>query len=178
MPKGLRKIEINNILLNKRKLFLFDEVNNETVYELIKKMYALTYIAKTPIHLYLNSGGGGISDGLALIDVMRTIEAPVYTYIVGEVCSMGGIISICGAKRFITANSIWMGHPGSGGASGGKFMDQRARMKSIDFVEEKVDDLFRKHTKLTEDEIIKMKVTESWYDCNECLEKGIVDSIL
>ena len=51
-----------------------------------------------PIYLYINSPGGNIVDGLTLYDVMKYIDAPVYTVCIGLAASMGAFLLSCGEK--------------------------------------------------------------------------------
>ena len=53
--------------------------------------------------MYINSPGGSVTDGLAIIDTMNILSCPVYTYCIGSCASMGALICCSGkkGKRFI-----------------------------------------------------------------------------
>lgn len=74
------------------------------------------------ISFYINSPGGSITDGMAIVDTMNYIKCPVSTICVGLAASMGSVLLTCGAKgkRFATPNSEILIHQPliSGGLAG------------------------------------------------------------
>lgn len=71
---------------------------------------------RKPVLLYINSPGGNVTDGFALIDAIRTSVTPVYTVNVGICYSMGFLIFIAGEKRYAMPHSTFLCHDGSAGA--------------------------------------------------------------
>lgn len=172
-----KEFDVDLTLLTNRQLFLFDEVNEETSTQIIKALYALDTVNKNPIMLYLNTPGGSCSDGLAIIDAMRTIESPVVTIITNEVCSMGGHIAVAGNKRVCYQNSIFMAHDMS------TYMeDYSGKIKyRANFLEEYykiLENNLKKYTKLNTEELKLARDGELWLFAPQMLEKGIVDEIL
>ncbi len=174
-----KKIDVDQILLENRQLFLFDSINSETARDLIKKMVALDRKKVAPISLYINSGGGGVDAGFSIIDSMNGIDSPVITIVVGMSASMAGIISIAGSRRYMTEHSSWMSHDMAGGVYGEDYTT-----KTIDRVEfmkkeqEKCERFIAKHTKLNAKEIIEARHGELWLTPDECLKKGIIDEVI
>lgn len=76
--------------------------------------------AEKDISLYINSPGGEVYSGLAILDTMNFIKPDVSTICVGMAASMAAVLLACGAKgkRFCLPNSMVMIHQPSGGASG------------------------------------------------------------
>lgn len=172
-----QEFDIDLTLLGNRQLFLYDVVDEESSLKLIKSLYALDTINHKPIMLYLNTPGGSCSDGLAIIDTMKTIESPVVTIITNEVCSMGGHISIAGNKRACYSNSVFMAHDMSTYMEdySGKIRD---RAKFLERYYKILEDNLRKHTKLSEKELLQARNGELWLFADEMLDKGIVDEII
>lgn len=82
-----------------RIVILHGEVNEITTTQVILKLLDLESIDNTkPIYLYINSPGGSILSGLALMDTMNRIKAPVYTVCYGIAASMGSFLLSCGEK--------------------------------------------------------------------------------
>lgn len=81
---------------------------------------------RTPIRLYINSPGGDVTEGFALIDVIEASKTPVYTINVGEWSSMSFLIGIAGKKRFSLKHATFLLHDGSSfvGGSTGKVQDK------------------------------------------------------
>ena len=172
-----KEFSIDLTLLGNRQLFLYDVVDEDSAPVIIKAMYALDTINHNPIMVYLNTPGGSCSDGLAIIDAMKTVESPIVTIISNEVCSMGGHISVAGNKRVCYPNSVWMAHDMATYMEdySGKIRD---RAKFLEKYYKILEENLRKHTKLSEKELKKARDGELWLFAEEMLEKGIVDEIL
>jgi ATP-dependent Clp protease protease subunit len=100
------------VLAEARYIILYGEINELSAREINTKLIAMSIKnPKKPIYLEINSGGGSVTDGIAIMNTIQTIPTPVVTIINGESCSMAGLISVVGDKRVIAPNSYWMGHP-------------------------------------------------------------------
>lgn len=181
MPKkkqNIRKIDIDQILLKGRQLFLFEPVSQSSAKRIIERLIALDKINKKPIVLWINSGGGTLSDGYAIIDTIKQLRAEVITIIVGEVCSMAGIISIVGDRRFMTEHAVWMSHDMAGGIRGDYTTKVLDRAKFLKKEQERLFNFLRKHTKLSDKELARAKTGELWFYAEDCKKKGIVDEVI
>jgi len=172
-----KEFDIDLTLLGNRQLFLYDVIDEESAPKIIKALYALDTLNHNPIMLYLNTPGGNCSDGLAIIDAMKTIESPVVTIITNEVCSMGSHISVSGDKRVCYENSVWMAHDMSTSMEdySGKL---KYRAKFLEEYYELLEENLRKHTNLTEKELKLARDGELWFFSNAMLDKNIVDEII
>ena len=106
--RGERSYDIFSRLLKDRIIFLSEDVNPTTASLVIAQMLFLE--SEDPdkeISFYINSPGGSITDGMAIVDTMNYIKCPVSTICVGLAASMGSVLLTCGAKgrRFATPNS-------------------------------------------------------------------------
>lgn len=176
--RNRKKLDIDQILLKKRQLFLFDKIDEMSSRHLIKNLIALDCLNHKSITLFINSGGGSVSDGFSIIDTMRRIKSPVITVIVGQACSMAGIISIAGSERCMSKNAIWMAHEMAGGVWGdytSKVLDRAGFLRKE---QKKLVDFIKKHTKLTKRELQKTQKGELWLYPEEALNKGIIDKII
>ena len=166
-------------ILNKnRYILLYDEVNNLSSDMVCSKLRAMNFLdSKTPITLEINSPGGMISYGLSIIDTMNDIQAPVYTLISGEACSMAALISVVGEKRSITRNSVWMQHSCSD-VVGDYLKHIQDRTTFLTKLEKKMDGILKNKTKLTSKQMVQIKNGELWLFAEEALQYGIVDKII
>jgi len=171
-------LDIEQILLRKRQLFLFEDINGKSAKTLIGDLIALDSLNNEPIILWINSRGGTVSDGFSIIDTMEGIGSPVITVIVGEACSMAGVISIAGDRRLMCEHAIWMSHEMSGGIEGDYTSKVLDRVGFLKKEQEKLTDFIKKHTKLTKEELMKANKGELWLYPEECKEKGIIDGIV
>jgi len=178
MSKKKLNFDVDQNIFKHRRLFLVGEVEEDNIAILIKQLLVLDGINKKPIYLYINTPGGGVSDGFALIDTITHIKSPVYTVIIGEACSMGGIISIVGKRRFITQHAFWMAHDMAGGIWGDYSGKVEYRAPQIQRIWEMLAEHLKKYTKLTDKDIQTARNGELWLSPEECIKKGVVDKIL
>lgn len=166
-------------ILNKnRYILLYDEINNCSADIVCSKLRAMNYLdKKKPIYLELNSPGGWVSYGLAILDTIESIDTPVYTVINGEVCSMAAMISIIGKKRYITKNSVWMQHCTSD-LIGDYLTHIKDRTSYLIKMEKRMNDILRKHTKLNARQMNQIKNGELWLFAPEAIQFGIADKII
>ena len=166
-------------ILNKnRYILLYDEITNISSDMVCSKLRAMNYLdEKKPITLEINSPGGLVSYGLAIIDTINNITAPVTTIVCGEACSMAAMISVVGTKRYITRNAVWMEHSTSD-LVGDYLTHIKDRTNFLIKLERKMDAILRNKTKLTTKQMTQIKNGELWLFAEECLQYGIVDKII
>lgn len=173
-----------------RELVLSDEINNSSIKSIIEQIIEINIeddknqkeivgFERKPIKFFVNTNGGSIYSGLALIVVMNKSKTPIYTYCLGMCFSMGLPVFLNGIKRKASKYSTFMIHDAISYCYDKiKQIDEdlneskRIRQIVIDIILEKTD-----ITKKQIDEIIKKK--ENWYiDGNEAKKLKIVDEIL
>ena len=122
---GERSYDLYSRLLEDRIVYINDEVNSVSMNIAICELLYLNNLDKQrPIYMYINSPGGSVVDGMALVDTMKFIKAPVYTFVTGTAASMGSVILSAGEKghRYALPTSQVLVHQMSGGCRG-KTMD-------------------------------------------------------
>ena len=104
-----------------RKILLSDSILSSSVKDAIREIMEINrdddiktrdYVdwERKPIKLYINSFGGSVYDGLALVDIIKQSLTPVYTICVGSAMSMGLWIYLAGEKRYVGENATLMFH--------------------------------------------------------------------
>lgn len=105
----------------KRELLLSDRIAQNSVKNVIENIFDINEDdrqkeeiykdwERTPIRLYINSFGGSVYDGLALIDVIKRSKTPVHTICIGSCMSMGLWIWLAGSKRLVGEYATLMFH--------------------------------------------------------------------
>ena len=90
---------IQRKFLEQRKIMLWGEVSDRSCREVTEKFLYLEADAPgKEITFYLNSPGGSITAGMAILDTMRLVEPNIVTYCVGQAASMAAVLLACGAK--------------------------------------------------------------------------------
>jgi ATP-dependent Clp protease protease subunit len=133
------------------------------------------------VSLYINSPGGSVSAGLAIIDTMNFIECDVATYIVGQAASMGSLIAVSGArgKRYTLRNARNLMHqPLLSGVMEGQATDIEIEAREMLRIRERLYETYASATGQSKDRIAKDCDRNKWLDDKEMLEYGLVDSVL
>ena len=117
---GERSYDIYSRLLKDRIVFLSGEINDETSNIIVSELLYLDSLNHNDISLYINSPGGSITSGMAIMDTMNYIKSDVSTICIGMAASMGAFLLSCGkkGKRYILPNAEVMIHQPLGGATG------------------------------------------------------------
>ena len=133
---------------------------------------------RKPIVLFINSPGGSVPDGFALISTIEASRTPVYTVNVGMWCSMAFLIGIAGAKRYSLPNMTFLLHDGSAFIAGSANKVQDRTRFDMRFEKEVVRPHVLKHTKISKKEY-KHKLREEFYMLTkDALEYGVIDEIV
>jgi len=128
----------SNIRVVENTVFFYADVTEQSALDLNTILYELdaklknTYNFLGPdfvphIKLRINSFGGSVFAGMAILDTIRNLKSEVHTYIDGAAASAATIISVAGKKRFIGKNSLMLIHQLSSG-SYGKFSEMEDDM--------------------------------------------------
>ena len=119
--RGERAYDIYSRLLKDRIIMLSGEVNDQMANSVIAQLLFLdAQDSEKDIYLYINSPGGVITSGLAMLDTMNFIKSDVQTIAIGMAASMASVLLAGGTKgkRFALPNSTILIHQPSGGAQG------------------------------------------------------------
>ena len=132
-----------------------------------------------PIKLIINSGGGEIYSGLALIDVISTSLTPIHTICHGSAMSMGLIVFVAGHHRTASPNATFMYHEAMYGLEG-KTAYHKQEIKEANRIDKICDDYLLSKTKLTQKLLDNVKNTQAeWYfDAKTALKYGVVSEIV
>ena len=179
-PRGERSYDIYSRLLNDRIIFLGEEINSVSANLVVAQLLHLeSQDAEKDISLYINSPGGEVYSGLAILDTMNFIKPQVSTICVGMAASMAAVLLSAGAKgkRFCLPHSKVMIHQPSGGAQG--------QQTEIEIVAEEIKKTRRELNQILSDAsgqpIEKVQADterDNWMYAEEALEYGVVDEIV
>ena len=175
---GERAYDIYSRLLRENIIFLSGEVNSQTASIVIAQLLFLA--AENPnkdIKLYINSPGGSVVDGLAIIDTMNHIKNDVSTICVGMAASMGAMILSAGAKgkRLALPNSEVMIHQPLGGYEG-QASDIEIRTKRILEMKESLYKMLVKNTGQKYDKIVK-DADRDFFMTTSCQQKKLKNMV-
>ncbi|MBR1750523.1 MAG: ATP-dependent Clp protease proteolytic subunit [Ruminococcus sp.] len=175
--KGREPVRIVDELLTKRKIFLTDQVNEESCTSLIKQlMYLETDAPGEEIKLYINSPGGEVSSGLAVYDFITMMTSPVTTVCIGDAASMGAILFLAGTKRMMLPHSRIMIHDphfSNADFSGQKPGEIEEKLNDLKATRNKLVKIISQRTGKPEEEVFKKTEKDSWFDVSEAIGFGL-----
>ncbi len=180
--KGERAYDIYSRLLKDRIVFLGGPVTDDIANLIVAQMLFLANEDhKNDIHLYVNSPGGSVSAGLAILDTMKFVQCDVATYIIGQAASMGSVIATAGTKgkRFTLPNARNLMHqPLLGGVMEGQATDIEIEAREMLRIRERLYQIYADQTGQPYDRIAKDCDRNKWLDDGEMLEYGLVDQVM
>ena len=177
---GERAYDIYSRLLNERIIFLGGPIDDHVANLVIAQLLYLDHTdSKKDIHLYINSPGGSVTAGLAILDTMNFVKSDVSTICVGIAASMGAVLLSAGAKgkRFTLPNSEVMIHQVMGGTEG-QASDIAINAKHILRTKETLNKILAKNTGQTVPQIEKDSDRDYWMTADEAKKYGVVDEIV
>ena len=176
---GERSYDIYSRLLKDRIVFLSGEINDEISNTIVSELLYLDSINHNDISLYINSPGGSITSGMAIMDTMNFIKSDVKTICIGMAASMGAFLLSCGAKgkRFILPNAEVMIHQPLGGVNG-QATEIKIAAERILKLKNKLNEILSKNTKQNLNKIEIDTERDYFMDADEALNYGIIDKIL
>lgn len=180
--RGERSYDIYSRLLKDRIIMLTGPVEDNMANSIIAQLLFLDAQDPTKdIYLYVNTPGGSVSAGLAIVDTMNFIKADVQTIVMGTAASMGTIIASSGAKgkRFILPNAEYMIHQPMGGTGGGtQQTDMAIAAEHLLKTRNKLEKILADNSGKTVKQIHKDAERDYWMSAEETLAYGFIDQIM
>lgn len=180
--RGERAYDIYSRLLNDRIIFLGGPVNDHMANLAVAQLLFLANEdPKADISIYVNSPGGSVTSGLAIVDTMRFVPCDVATYIIGQAASMGSVIACSGAKgkRYALPNSENLMHqPLIGGVLEGQATDLEIEARHILRMRDQLYTIYAEATGQTKDKVHEDCDRNKWLTAPEMLEYGLIDKVL
>ncbi len=177
---GERAYDIYSRLLKENIIFLGGPIDDYVANLVIAQLLFLqSEDPKKEIQLYINSGGGSVTAGMAIIDTMSHIKNPISTVCVGMAASMAAVILSCGdkGKRVALPNSEVMIHQPHGGVEG-QAADIEISAKRIVKMRGVLNKILSKNTGQTLAKIEKDVDRDFFMDAEEAKKYGIIDSVV
>lgn len=176
---GERAYDIYSRLLRERIVFLGGPIEDTVANIVIAQLLFLTAEdPKKDIMLYVNSPGGSVTAGLAILDTMNYIKPDVSTVCVGMAASMASVILAAGAKgkRYTLPNAEVMIHQPWGGVQG-QAADIEITAKHILATRDRLNKILAKASGQPLEKIEKDVDRDFFMTAEEAKKYGIVDQI-
>lgn len=174
-----RSYDIYSRLLKDRIIILSGEITDESANIVVSELLYLDSINHNDISLYINSPGGSVTAGMAILDTMNFIKSDVSTICIGMAASMGAFLLSCGAKgkRYCLENSEVMIHQPLGGAQG-QATEIKIAAERIIKMKNKLNKILARNTNQPLEKIELDTERDYYLDAKEALDYGLIDKIL
>ena len=177
---GERSYDIFSRMLKDRAVFLNGPVSTETSDSLVAQLLFLE--SEDPdkdISLYINSPGGEVTAGLAILDTMNYIKCDVSTIVIGQAASMGSLLASSGTKgkRFMLPNARHMIHSVSGGQSG-TVWDTEIQMEEMVRLNDLLMNIYSTNTGKTVKMLKSAMARDRYMDSLASVSFGLADKVI
>lgn len=179
-PRGERSFDIYSRLLRDRIVMVNGPIETNMANTIVAQLLFLeSENPNADISLYINSPGGDVSAGWAIMDTMQYIKSPVSTIGMGLVASMGAVLLAAGekGKRFALPNTSIMIHQPLGGFEG-QATDMEIRMKEMLRTKKTIIKQMAEFTGRKEKELFDAMERDNWMCPSEAKDFGLIDKVL
>ncbi len=177
---GERAYDIYSRLLKDRIVFVGGEIDDATANAVVAQLLFLqAHDQKKEVSMYINSPGGSVTAGLAMLDTMKMVKCPVATYCVGQAASMGAVLLASGEKgrRFALPHARIMVHQPWGGAQG-KASDIEITAREILRLKDMLNGILAEAAGKTLEAVANDTDRDHFMSAEEAKAWGIVDKVL
>ncbi|GEL13511.1 ATP-dependent Clp protease proteolytic subunit [Lapidilactobacillus concavus DSM 17758] len=178
--RGERAYDIYSRLLKDRIIMLSGEINDQTANSIIAQLLFLdAQDSNKDISIYINSPGGVITSGLAIMDTMNFIKSDVQTIAIGMAASMASVLLATGTKgkRFALPNSTVLIHQPLGGAQG-QATEIEIAAEEILKTRKKMNKILADATGQSIETIQKDTERDNYMSAEEAKNYGLIDKIM
>ncbi len=179
-PRGERSFDIYSRLLRDRIVMICGQIEPNMANSIVAQLLFLeSENPNAEISVYINSPGGDVSAGWAIMDTMQYIKSPVSTIGMGLVASMGSVLLAAGAKgkRFALPNTSIMIHQPLSGFEG-QVTDMEIRMKEAQRTKQTLIHQMSEFTGRSEQELFNAMERDNWMQPEQAKEFGLIDGVL
>ena len=179
-PRGERSFDIYSRLLRDRIIMVNGPIETAMANSIVAQLLFLeSENPNADISMYINSPGGEVTAGWAIMDTMQYIKAPVSTIGMGLVASMGSVLLAAGekGKRFALPNTSIMIHQPLGGFQG-QVTDVEIRVKEMQRTKQTLIKQMSEFTGRKEKELFDAMERDNWMNPADAQKFGLIDGIL
>lgn len=178
--RGERAYDIYSRLLKDRIIMVQGPVEDGMANAIVAQLLFLDAQSHDDIYMYINTPGGSVSAGLAIVDTMNFIKSDVQTIVMGVAASMGTIIASSGAKgkRSMLPNAEYMIHQPMGGTGDGtQQTDMAIAAEHLLKTRHNLEQILADNSGQPLDKVHADAERDNWMSAQETLDYGFIDTI-
>lgn len=178
--RGERSYDIYSRLLRDRVILLEGEVHDQMANLIVAQLlYLESENPEKDISLYINSPGGSVTAGLAILDTIKFIKPDIQTIVMGHACSMGSLLASSGTKgkRLILPRARHMIHQVSSGTRG-TAIDMKIALEETLRLNRTLTEIYVENTGKSFEQLEKDMSRDFYMDATESVEYGLADKVI
>lgn len=178
--RGERSMDIYSRLLKDRIIFIGTGIDDQVANVVVAQLLFLRMEdPKKEISIFINSPGGYITSGLAILDTMRFLGCDINTYCIGQASSMAAVLLAAGTKgkRYALPNSRVMIHQPSGGVIGTS-LDIHIQAQEIGKMKKRLCEILAESAGKDVEQVAQDWDRDHYMSAEEAVEYGIVDQVI
>tara|TARA_B100001093_G_C26728579_1_gene971131 strand:+ start:606 stop:1292 length:687 start_codon:yes stop_codon:yes gene_type:complete len=170
----------NNAIIHtiKNNIYFTGPLTDESVFAITTNLISLQYRDFSEINLHIQSGGGSLLPSLGLVDLIRTSDIPINTFIDGYVASAATLISIVGAKRFISKHGTMLVHELKMSNDYSKYREIKDYAANADTLMQIIKDIYMEYSNINETTLNHLLEHDLWLNSRQCYDYGFVDVLI
>lgn len=162
----------------KNNIYYSGPLSEQSIFAITTNLITLQNRDNTEINLHIQSHGGALLPSLGLVDVIRTSDIPINTYIDGYVASAATLVSIVGANRFISKHGTMLIHQLKMGGEYGKYNEIKDYAENADTLMNIIKSIYLEYSNMKEPELDTLLSHDLWMNATKCKELGLVDILV
>lgn len=129
------------------------------------------------VDVFLNSPGGDVYEGLAVMNALRAHEGAVTVFIEGMAASIASVIAVGGADRVVARPhaELMLHHAWSGAL--GNADEMRKSAENLERISANLADIYADKSGMSADAVLDLMSAETWFSASEALAAGFVDAV-
>lgn len=165
--------------LKTRQIILSGEINKELAEKIVRQLLILEADSNDPIYLFIDSPGGDADAGFSIFDMIRFINAPVYTVGMGLVASAAAIVLLASPKEYRVAfpNSRYLIHQPLSGIKG-VATEIEIHAQELEKFREKINELIAEESGKPAKQVQKDTDRDFWMSATEAKSYGLVSKVI
>ena len=162
----------------KNNIYFSGSLTDESIFAITSNLINIQNNDNTEINLHIKSQGGSLLPSLGLVDMIRTSDIPINTYIDGYAASAATLISIVGANRLMNKHGVMLIHQLKMGAEYSKYNEIKDYAENADTLMNIIKDLYLEYSNLDKKKLNYLLDHDLWLNSTICKEYGLIDIII
>tara|TARA_Y100001980_G_C14500942_1_gene276917 strand:- start:205 stop:876 length:672 start_codon:yes stop_codon:yes gene_type:complete len=162
----------------KNNLFFSGSITSQSIFAITTNLFALQHSEYPEINLHIQSPGGSLLPTLGVIDLIKTSDIPINTYVDGYVASAATLITVVGANKLMGKYSTMLIHQLKMGTQSGKYDEIKDSTTNADTLMRIIKDIYLSNSNIDKDTLDFLLNHDLLLNSSQCKKYGFVNYII